>query len=131
MLTREAAHTVRIVQFLATPEVLREGTTAMDIHAALGIPGILLRGILRRLTVAGIVHSKRGRTGGVNLEEKALKLSVLDVLNAVNAKKARNPNPWDPNCGKANDAVCALFCKAYAKTQEVLANTTVAQLVEG
>jgi len=130
MLTREADHTVRILRHLASPEILKEGTTAMAIHAELGIPGILLRGILRRLTVAGIVHSRRGRTGGVGLEEKALKLSILDAIDAVESKKTRKLRMWNSECENSADPVCALFCKAHAKAREVLAGTTVAQLVE-
>ena len=122
MFTREAGQTVRILKHLASPEVFTSGTNAMAIQKELGIPGILLRGILRRLTVAGIVHSKRGRTGGVNLGEKALALSVLDVLDATDTGKGCNP-------GTPGDPVDELFAKARAKAREVLAGITVAQLV--
>jgi len=130
MLTREADQTVRTLKFLASPGILKSGTNAMAIHGELGIPGILLRGILRRLTVAGIVRSKRGRTGGVHLEEKALTLSILDVLDAAEPKKKRNSGMWDSASGNPGDPVHALFLKAHNKVREVLAETTVAQLVE-
>jgi len=130
MITREAEHTLRVVKFLASPEILKAGTNAMAIQKELDIPAILLRAILRRLTVAGIVLSRRGRTGGVNLAEKALKISLLDVLNAAEGAKKRNSRAWNPDApGKAGDTVRALFNQAQAKAREVFANTTVAEIV--
>ena len=134
MLTRKDEQTIRIVQYLASPENFKEGSTAMIILNELGTPSILLRGILRRLAQAGIVNSRRGRTGGVTLAEKALKLSVLDVLNAVNAGIAavgrKKPGPFKPEPPKKdNDPVCALFQKAQAKVNEFFEGVTVAQLV--
>ena len=130
MLTREAEQTLRIVQHLALPEILQSGSTAMAIHNELGIPGVLLRGILRRLTLAGIINSRRGRVGGVNLVESALRLRLLDVLNAVDSGKARcNPRLWDADSTqKADDPVRALFIKAQEKAHDVFAGVTVSQL---
>ena len=128
MPTRDAEHTVRILKFLASPEQLKQGSNAMAIRAELGIPCILLRGILRRLTTAGIIHSKRGRAGGVTLEAKALTLSILEVLDAVGPGKRRS-QLWEPGATEtAGDTVRALFLNTHAKAREVLAGTTVAQL---
>jgi len=121
MPAREADQTVRILKFLASPEILKSGTNAKAVQNELGIPGILLRGILRRLTVAGIVQSRRGRTGGVTLAEKALGISVLDALDASSSGKCCTP-------ATPGDSVDELFAKAREKFREVLANTTVAQL---
>ena len=131
MLTRETHLTIRIVQYLASLDDVQAGSNAMAIHAKLDIPGAVLRNILRRLTVAGIVRAKRGRAGGVNLEEKALKLSVMDVLNAVEPVKKHRKNSGCPteSCKNSDDPVCALFKKAQAKAQEVFENTTVGELV--
>jgi Rrf2 family protein len=128
--TREAIYIIRIVQYLARSANLREGSTAMILHNELDIPCVHLRGVLRRLAVSGIIHSKRGRTGGVILDAKVPAFNILDVLKAVDAVKSRkNTILWDPGSPRReSDTIHALFVESRDKAHEVFKRITVAQL---
>ena len=130
MLTREADYAVRIVLLLAAPDN-PEGCTAEDIRKELKLPFAFLRNLLRRLADAGIAENKRGRAGGVTLAKKPAKLTVLDVVSAVAPGRARAGGQWKANlpaCDK-NSPAFPLFAEAAAKMDEVLATTTLADLL--
>lgn len=131
MLTREADYAVRVILFLAAPDHA-DGSTAFTIHDELDIPYAFLRNILRRLSVAGIVHSKRGRTGGVTLAKNATKLTILDVLGAIDAERTRlNLCLWKSDTAKRlrSCPVQDLFIKAQSKMDEILSQVTIGQLL--
>lgn len=58
---------------------------ARDIAAATGIPKPYLSKILGALGKAGLLHTKRGIGGGVTLARPAETVTLLDVVNAIEA----------------------------------------------
>lgn len=129
MLTREATYAVQVILFLASPEN-QKGSTAFAIHDELDIPYAFLRNILRRLAMGGIVHSKRGRTGGVTLIKNPAKLTVLDIVNTLEAERNRL-NQWKNDGPKRNKKcpVQELFRKAQDAMDDVLTKVTITQLL--
>jgi len=52
----------------------------------MGIPYRFLRSIIQELCTANIVESRRGKMGGIRLARPSRRISIYDVLMAVDAK---------------------------------------------
>jgi Rrf2 family protein len=61
-----------------------------DISKRYGIPLEYLFKILQQFVKAGILHSKRGPGGGYSLAKPLKKVSMLDVIEAVEGPMKRN-----------------------------------------
>ncbi len=57
--------------------------TTDQIAAATRVPEAYLSKVLQELCHAGILHSKRGRGGGVTLAKEPSEMTILEVVNAV------------------------------------------------
>lgn len=57
--------------------------TTEQIASATLVPKAYLSKVIQGLCRAGIVHSKRGLRGGISLGKPPEKLTILDVVNAV------------------------------------------------
>jgi Rrf2 family iron-sulfur cluster assembly transcriptional regulator len=98
-----------------------EGTAlrARDLSLAIGVPSPYLSKVLRRLVLAGLLLSQRGRGGGFTLARPARQVRFIDVMMAVDFR----PDPdhcafgWgacDPSApcplhgawSRLNEAVC-------------------------
>lgn len=68
---------VRLAQYPDAPQPRHElaGTTQ--------VPSDYLAKVMRQLAAAGLVLAGRGRAGGFSLARPAAKISILDVVNAV------------------------------------------------
>jgi Rrf2 family transcriptional regulator, nitric oxide-sensitive transcriptional repressor len=76
-----AEYALRAAAFLAQqPEGL---TSSQAISEATKVPRGYLSKILNDLVNAGIIDSRRGPRGGFTLSRPATKITVLDVVNAV------------------------------------------------
>ncbi|MBK7475344.1 MAG: Rrf2 family transcriptional regulator [Haliscomenobacter sp.] len=76
---------VLVVIFVA--DKMRQGQfeflSAAKISEVLNIPKPTLVKILQSLSAEGIIETKEGKMGGVRLMKDPQKISVLDILNAV------------------------------------------------
>jgi len=63
---------------------------ARDLSMQTSIPGQYLSKILRRLVLAGILESRKGRGGGFTLARPPARISFRDVLEAVDAYPAED-----------------------------------------
>jgi Rrf2 family protein len=63
-----------------------------DIAAQSDVSNFYLAKIISRLSEAGLVKSKRGYTGGVQLARPAEQISLLDVSRAIEGEE------WTENC---------------------------------
>ena len=62
-----------------------EAATASQVSEATKVPEPYLRKVLQALVRAGIVESQRGVGGGARLVPDPTELTILDVVNAVDA----------------------------------------------
>jgi Rrf2 family protein len=60
-----------------------EACSAADISAACGISGTLMAKVLQKLAKAGLVVSRHGSGGGYQLSRDPAKISVFEVINAI------------------------------------------------
>lgn len=85
-LSRHADYALRIVLDLA----LRPSSRIRDIAYRRKAPPAFLAKIVRDLARAGLVRSLRGRKGGVALARPASRITVLQVIEAVDGPLAVN-----------------------------------------
>jgi len=119
MITHEADYAVRIVAWLAA-EPRGAPLSSTSLAKETGIPYRFLRKIVRRLGKAGILRSARGREGGVALRRRPAKITLLDAIQAVDARGARvnlcvlQPDP----CPRSRD------CRAHVAFERIQAALT-------
>ena len=85
-LSRHADYALRIVLDLAVKPSSRIG----DIAQRRAAPPAFLAKIVRSLVRAGLLRSLRGRNGGVALARPASRITVLQVIEAVDGPLALN-----------------------------------------
>jgi Rrf2 family protein len=105
-ITRETDYAIRCVLYLSeSPE---EVVMVNEIARARRIPKSFLSKILQKLTKAGIVRSYRGVKGGFRLAKKPKRISLLDVIEAIEGPVAMN------RCA-INNRLCSLSnsCSAH------------------
>jgi Rrf2 family protein len=104
--------------------------TAQDLAAATRVPPGYLAKVLQQLVRAGIVRSRRGLGGGFELTRALERISVLDVLDAVDPIRRidRCPLALPEHAG----VLCALHRRlddAYALVEETFRATALADLL--
>jgi len=118
-ITRKTDYASRVLLHLA---LLPPGgwTTAQDIARCQLIPERLIRHIISRLAKTGLLHTKRGKGGGVQMARPASEISLLDVLEFMQGPLSINVCVTDPQ-GCALTAECPMH-EAWVRMQEDLAN---------
>lgn len=101
-----------------------------EIAEAWEIPMEFLRKIVQLLSKAGLVRSRRGVGGGIELARSAEEITLLEVIEASEGKLALNKClihsgycPRDSWC-----AVHVVWAEAQEKVKEILRNKTLAEL---
>lgn len=61
--------------------------TTKDIAAKAKVPSAYLAKVLQSMRKGGLIHSRRGVGGGVTLAKPANKISLLDIIDAVEPLK--------------------------------------------
>lgn len=97
-----------------------------EISAAHGIPGRYLVQILLQLKASGLVTSTRGAAGGYRLTRPAARISLGEVLTAVDGPDA----PSRPSQKPAARALAAVWEHVRAAERAVLDATSIAQIAE-
>jgi Rrf2 family protein len=103
VITREADYAVRLMVGLAQRA---QGTvvSARALADEAGVPYELARTILGNLADAGILESRRGRSGGFLLARPAAEIRLSDVLAVAGENLQLNICVADPvNCGRSSD----------------------------
>jgi len=81
-LSKKADYGLIAVRHLSRHEA-GEACSAADISAACGISGPLMAKVLQKLAKAGLVVSRHGSGGGYQLAGDPQKISVFEVINAI------------------------------------------------
>jgi Rrf2 family protein len=87
-ITREADYAVRCVLFLS--QETGRVVNANEIAESMTIPKSFLAKILQRLTRGGIVRSTQGTAGGFKLAKESARVSILEVIEAIQGSAAVN-----------------------------------------
>jgi Rrf2 family iron-sulfur cluster assembly transcriptional regulator len=124
-------YSVRIMAFLAFQPADRVATK-IDIAAAEGTSPQYVQQLLRQLGAAGLVNSRRGRSGGFLLARPPESITVADVLRAAEGEVQLVPCRSAEYCAHAADCPSrSMWMRATEVLEEVFQGTTIAQLVSG
>ena len=86
MITREADYCVRTILYLAKPENQGKPISATELSEKMFIPYRFLRKITTKLVSAGLLKSRRGRSGGLTLTRSPQEITLLEVLKQTDSK---------------------------------------------
>jgi Rrf2 family protein len=130
-ITHQADYAIRTVAYLAMVEPGQKVATS-KIADDYRIPPSFLTKIVSQLSIAGLIHTSRGARGGVSLARPPEKVSILDVLEAIDGPIALNACVGDPECCPfSHDCVLHMF---WSETSEDLIarlqHTTFDQVVK-
>lgn len=127
MFSTTSEYALRAMTFLAGET---ESANSERISAHTQIPKPFLSKILRDLVVAGLIHGQRGPNGGFTLTRPADKVSILDVINAVDPLKRIDECPLGL---PEHKTLCPLHAELDAAIEHVecsLGSTFLADLID-
>jgi len=126
-ITRQADYALRAVIYLARMDQNTKASTK-DIAEDQQIPPSFLAKIISQLSIAGLIQTSRGARGGVSLAKAPEKISVLEVVEAIDGPILLNECTGNPNtCPFGKD--CPLhhvWREAKAVLHEKLSTATFA-----
>lgn len=129
-LSRAGEYAVRAMLHLAAVDNQRV-TTIAEIATTWDIPESFLRKILHQLARARLINSSRGMGGGLVLSHPADKITLFDVIEAVEGKTYFNQCLIGPEFCE-NRSWCpvhVVWRKAQNAFSEILRSKTLADLV--
>ena len=134
-ITRAGEYAIIGLLYLARQPV---GRTVMidEISAAEKVPNSFLAKIFQSLAKSGLVQSQRGAGGGFTLAHPPENVNLLDILNCVEGAFAlQKCVATDPACVVSDHRIescvlCGVFTEAQNRVNEVLARTTLADLLK-
>jgi len=110
--------------------------SAKEISEKLNIPYDFLSKTLQVLMKYGLVISRQGKQGGYKLAKDVNKITMADIINAVEEKYAMSivecfDDNDSPTCKRAN--VCTIrdpLKKLQSSIEEIFSNTKLIEIVE-
>ncbi len=127
---------VLVVIFIS--DKIRQGQfeflSTKTISELLNIPKPTLVKILQNLTMAGLIETKEGKNGGIRLRKKPSKITILDILNAMETGKplfhtSFNIMAEGKRPDKAQRSVSALLNDAEKQMKSVLGQKTIEEVL--
>jgi Rrf2 family transcriptional regulator, iron-sulfur cluster assembly transcription factor len=86
MITKEADYAIRVMLYLAHHANNGQSVSTARLSEEMDIPYRFLRKIVRRMVEAGLVASQRGKGGGVKLARPRDRISLLEVVSAIDPR---------------------------------------------
>jgi len=132
-ITRQADYALRAMLYLARREPnQREKAATSQIAEKMEIPPSFLAKIISQLSIAGLIHTSRGASGGVALARKPEDISLLDVVEAIDGPITLNECVVDPNeCAfGGNCPIHRVWCEAQSNLVRKLRESTFDKLLE-
>jgi len=130
VLSTKGRYAARIMVYLAA-KATTQPATKFEIGKAEEISADYVEQIMIRLKAAGLVRSHRGRNGGFSLRGEPLKITLADVLNAVEDPVCPAPCMLNDNCTRI--ATCptrSIWLEATRALEKIFSKTTLAQIVK-
>lgn len=131
-ISAKADYAVRAaVELAAAPD--DRPVKAERIATAQDIPLNFLENILGELRHAGIVRSHRGADGGFRLAKPASRITIADIIRAVEGPLAsvRGGPPEDTSYPGASEALPRVWIAVRANLRKVVEHVTVADVASG
>ncbi len=117
LVTREMDYAMRVVRALDSLDGL---ATAAGVAEREQMPQAVTLKILKRLTTAGIVESRRGPAGGYRLRQSPEALTLYDLFRVFGREPLLNRcQAADYRCENYPDGDCGT-CRELCRIQEIL-----------
>ena len=129
MISTTAQYALRAVVFIASQN--EPFINRATIATATKVPSEYLLKVLSSLESAGIVQSRRGPGGGYSLIKSPAKLTVFEIVNAVDSIPRIKECPLGIAAHKRLCPLDQLLDEASAKIEAAFRNTTVQALIPG
>lgn len=129
-ITRQADYALRAMLFLSRLEPTVKAATS-QIAQQQRIPPSFLAKIISQLSIAGLINTSRGARGGVSLARLPEKISVLEVVEAIDGPISLNECSAQPDgCPFGEDCpIRPIWCNTQHELVEKLRNTSFGQLL--
>ena len=128
MISQTVEYALRAVVYLA--DHLEMPLTTQQIAAVTRIPQAYLSKVMQNLSRAGLVDSRRGLHGGFTLSRSPEKLTIWDVMEAVEPLRRIRTCPLGLESHRLR--LCPLHKKlddALAQIEQVMRDTTLAEIL--
>ncbi len=127
-LTRASSYAIHAVAYMAQQKIQDKPTASHHIAAARHIPERFLLKVLKPLVSARVLLSIKGPNGGYRLAKPADKISMLEILEAVDGPiRGYSPLGEESN-GPLNHKLEAICKDAATATRKQLEKVTIAEL---
>ena len=129
-ITRQADYAARAILYLA-----RSGNghriSTNQVAKEQNIPPSFLAKIISQLSIAGLLYTSRGASGGVILARKPENITLLEVIQAIDGPIQLNSCVVQDEvcCFQENCSMQRVWCEAQNALIAKLHNTTFAQLI--
>src|SRR3982750_2325889 len=130
MFSQTTEYALRAAVFLAGQQTT-EYRTARDIAEGMDMPVDYVSKVMQSLARAGLVVAQRGKLGGFCLTRPAGRISLLDVVNAVDPIRRISTCPL--RLPQHSRVLCPLhkkLDKAIASIESEFRQTSIADLIE-
>ena len=127
-----------IVILLAHPQ-LRSSVTNSSLAKQMAVSPTYITKVTRKLVTAGLLSSVRGMGGGFRLAKPAQKISLRDIVEAIEGKDsfvcyqgvAERMFPHESNEGinRGVNSITRAFDEAQEQWSQVLANTSLSDII--
>ena len=131
-ITRQADYAVRAVLELAT-NGSKDRLTAEEIAERRAIPLAFLSKTLGRLAEVGIVATRRGVKGGVELGRSPTRITLLEVVEAIDGPIALNQCVLDEDSCRWSDTcpVHGIWCQLQHQMRDQLQAMSFSDILNG
>jgi len=124
-ITRQADYALRAIIYLSRMDQNSKASTK-DIAEDQQIPPSFLAKIISQLSIAGLINTSRGARGGVSLAKAPEKISILEVVEAIDGPMLLNECTGNPKtCPFGKDCpLHQVWCEAKAELHAKLSAAT-------
>jgi Rrf2 family protein len=129
MISQTAEYALRAVVYLADQD--GDARTTAQIAGATLVPAGYLAKVMQSLSRAGVVKSQRGLNGGFTLAHDPKRLSILEVVNAVDPIQRFPECPLGiPSHGRRLCPLHSRLDQAAAMIEQSFGQTMVGELID-
>jgi Rrf2 family protein len=130
-ITRQADYALRAMLYLAHVDPKERASTS-DIARIQHIPSSFLAKIISQLSIAGLIQTSRGARGGVAMARTPDKISLLEVVEAIDGPIALNECTGDViACTFGDDCpLRPIWCETQAELVNKLKTTNFSQFAK-
>lgn len=137
MLSRKAKYAINALVYLAREGKNGEPVQISRIAESENIPRKFLEAILLDLRHAGMLNSRKGKTGGYYLQQKPGEINIADVMRLFDGPIALLPcvaHKYYERCDECvNEEICGIrsvFSDVRTETVKLLKKATLAEIMK-